>query len=680
MKQWLTLSILFCFCSIGLLKAQSIVAEADGVQAKLLIECYVAGKKIPISGQSLSFSPLQVNKDADLKVYLKSTNSPSIAEVIVRCKQTPAPVGISVNGVEVFYPNINPGGGTWNFTISANGKVLKEHVLTYSITGSTKQVTGTDKATTTTQIDTLQVAWLAAQKSNRIEGYKSFLKKHPKSVHTAEANKAIQRLTPLSGEVTDVVENTYTIHIGPVLGSAPYAKILGDTNKISFEKLNGKALSYQTKLPLEDSKIYTLSVFDPGRSNDESTLDLVIDNTFRIETISETESRKIKLSGGKGPYQAQFISKNGAIKTIPIKENPWVISIAALSKDLEPGQYDIKLNDAHLNDAVALAIAPITIPAKPVGFDWQQLIPYVLGTIAFLAILLVISSQRKRKLKKRIEAAKAKMKQNLEETTPALTPETTLISEEPVEPVIHPITITKEPSAPLAEPHVANDNDRKGFVIRAKVENADEILAESEYFQTIIHSAQYHMIPLSHLWANSAISHLYFSPVSVKVLDEFLWSDNLNLVQTKGANIPEIGGMLLGRCAVDSQKNTYVVAVERFVPIKARFQNVYQLAFDPLSIATEVSRITDEYPEYRIMGWFHTHPGHGLFLSKQDLEIQGHYREPYHFAMEIDSLSDKLDTAFFTRTKEGTINNHEHLLAEASWFSWKDIKNHQLSN
>lgn len=82
----------------------------------------------------------------------------------------------------------------------------------------------------------------------------------------------------------------------------------------------------------------------------------------------------------------------------------------------------------------------------------------------------------------------------------------------------------------------------------------------------------------------------------------------------------------------------------------------------------------DLFPELVVVGWFHTHPGHGLFLSPPDLNIQKHFREPYQFAMEIDSLTENLDTGFFTRRSNGDMNNTEHLRPGARWFAWTEIE------
>jgi hypothetical protein len=88
----------------------------------------------------------------------------------------------------------------------------------------------------------------------------------------------------------------------------------------------------------------------------------------------------------------------------------------------------------------------------------------------------------------------------------------------------------------------------------------------------------------------------------------------------------------------------------------------------------ELADVQDNFPNLETIGWFHTHPGHGLFLSQPDLRIhEGFFRQPFQVAMEIDTLSPNLDTAFFTRSQSGAINNTNLRIADG-WFRWYDIQ------
>jgi proteasome lid subunit RPN8/RPN11 len=45
------------------------------------------------------------------------------------------------------------------------------------------------------------------------------------------------------------------------------------------------------------------------------------------------------------------------------------------------------------------------------------------------------------------------------------------------------------------------------------------------------------------------------------------------------------------------------------------------------------------HPELEIVGWYHTHPGLGIFLSEQDLFVAGHFfPAPYQLSLVIDPI------------------------------------------
>jgi hypothetical protein len=53
---------------------------------------------------------------------------------------------------------------------------------------------------------------------------------------------------------------------------------------------------------------------------------------------------------------------------------------------------------------------------------------------------------------------------------------------------------------------------------------------------------------------------------------------------------------------------------------------------------THIQDVMDKsYPDMRILGWYHTHPGHGIFLSDMDLFIHKHFFNlPWHLAFVFD--------------------------------------------
>jgi len=194
-------------------------------------------------------------------------------------------------------------------------------------------------------------------------------------------------------------------------------------------------------------------------------------------------------------------------------------------------------------------------------------------------------------------------------------------------------------------------------------------------FREKLSDGKYAFLDLNELWPDSAIKELYLSKECIKDLGSFLKQENLDKVvaEMEGA-IPEVGGFLMGYHQLNDSGHIRVT-MDEFVPFVPEYHDVFKIEIGTATLVQELGDAQDTHPDKDVIGWFHTHPGHGLFLSNSDLSVQRHFPQKYQIAMEIDSLTDTLDTAFFTRKLDGSINNVEHRKKGASWFSWKKIEN-----
>ncbi len=194
-----------------------------------------------------------------------------------------------------------------------------------------------------------------------------------------------------------------------------------------------------------------------------------------------------------------------------------------------------------------------------------------------------------------------------------------------------------------------------------------------EFFNNLIESNAFLNFNMSELWQNSVLSDIYMSVECCNRLDAYLKKENLEQIQFEANMIPEIGGILLGRFN-EEKPSCFRITLEEFIAIESVNPNLYTLEFCTDSLVKELGDVADTHPALSVVGWFHTHPGHGLFLSIPDLTIQmGFFRESYQIAMEIDSLSSQLDTGFFTQRTSGVMNNS--IDNRPAWYSWKAIIN-----
>lgn len=199
------------------------------------------------------------------------------------------------------------------------------------------------------------------------------------------------------------------------------------------------------------------------------------------------------------------------------------------------------------------------------------------------------------------------------------------------------------------------------------------------HFPDIVATKDDYAFELEAIWPDTAVKQVHLDKECAKELHAFIYEGNL-LLRESGRDVPEIGGFLLGM-KKEVGEGQYEVFLKKFVSVEPESHGVYRIEFGSKAWAKlDELKESKDFESMEIMAWFHTHPGHGLFLSQPDLNIhEGFFREPYQLAMEIDTLTDRLDMTFFSRTREGVINNSNRRKKEVAWFSWYDlIKKHKL--
>lgn len=100
----------------------------------------------------------------------------------------------------------------------------------------------------------------------------------------------------------------------------------------------------------------------------------------------------------------------------------------------------------------------------------------------------------------------------------------------------------------------------------------------------------------------------------------------------------EVGGVLVGRVSRDGG-GPYVL-VSEVIPARHSRQGVTDFTFTHEAWDHINKEMDTRDKELRIVGWYHTHPGFGLFLSEQDLFIQRNFFDrPFQVALVYDPKS-----------------------------------------
>jgi proteasome lid subunit RPN8/RPN11 len=97
----------------------------------------------------------------------------------------------------------------------------------------------------------------------------------------------------------------------------------------------------------------------------------------------------------------------------------------------------------------------------------------------------------------------------------------------------------------------------------------------------------------------------------------------------------EVGGVLVGTMRPGSPP-----VVEASIPALRAAESAAQLTFTQ-DAWEHIHRVLEtEYPSRTIVGWYHTHPGYGLFLSDQDLFIHRNFFQNHgQIALVVDPVA-----------------------------------------
>ena len=114
------------------------------------------------------------------------------------------------------------------------------------------------------------------------------------------------------------------------------------------------------------------------------------------------------------------------------------------------------------------------------------------------------------------------------------------------------------------------------------------------------------------------------------------------------ASLPnETGGFLLGHVRVDTPRQTWLVELNEVVPVDPVSQDPVHFSFT----YREVDRVRNhrEATGKALIGWYHTHPDMGIFLSETDLEKTHRvlFAEPFQIALVYDPVRQRAGYFFW---------------------------------
>lgn len=171
------------------------------------------------------------------------------------------------------------------------------------------------------------------------------------------------------------------------------------------------------------------------------------------------------------------------------------------------------------------------------------------------------------------------------------------------------------------------------------------------------------VVNLSGWLADSIIQKVILSPNVLKQVEEWV------ALSLEATVIHEVGGFLLGAWREDEPGSIEVYLAEFSPATQADDSSPNRLVLDKNAMA-ELDRQQATNPEWETIGWLHTHPGMGPYLSEVDLPPhKAYFGRKQDLAIVIDPTTPGFDTGIFTQKRDGTQNNQQDY--QSSWLSWK---------
>lgn len=121
----------------------------------------------------------------------------------------------------------------------------------------------------------------------------------------------------------------------------------------------------------------------------------------------------------------------------------------------------------------------------------------------------------------------------------------------------------------------------------------------------------------------------------------------------------EVGGGLVGKWRRDAMTNEQFIVVEAVLPARHTRQGATFLTFTQDTLVTMNEELEMHYPGKQLVGWYHTHPRMGVFLSGYDVFLhENFFPEPWQVALVMEPHS--LQGGFFIRQQDGRFDPKQY--------------------
>lgn len=216
---------------------------------------------------------------------------------------------------------------------------------------------------------------------------------------------------------------------------------------------------------------------------------------------------------------------------------------------------------------------------------------------------------------------------------------------------------------------VAGENDMvEGMEILD--DNDEKLKAKGLEIVRKLNMIKYYEFDVHDIIEDTAVRKVYFSNEFIIDSYEYFEDKMVEIGSDDLDSLYEYGGYIIGRWDVSLYDDEqYDISLEHFIKPgdDAKFSKFnidfgYQISFN---METKLIDLAKHNNEQVLVGWLHSHPGHNVFLSNYDIEVQERFRNQFHpnrhIALVFDPNTQDWDMGLFTFKKSGEMNNKEEV-------------------
>lgn len=121
----------------------------------------------------------------------------------------------------------------------------------------------------------------------------------------------------------------------------------------------------------------------------------------------------------------------------------------------------------------------------------------------------------------------------------------------------------------------------------------------------------------------------------------------------------EVGGWLAGKHCIDEKDGSTFIVIDTVLPGEHMEQGPAHLTFTGDSQIAMHNHLENHLPGKVILGWYHTHPRMGVFLSQWDVWLhQNFFPEDWQVALVVEPHNS--EGGFFFRNEDGTLDQRQY--------------------